>query len=130
VCVFPPRTDLLGDVGQVVELSEVLRRGDVAVGFDDRRQLLQARRRRLHQPLARANHAPVLLRPIGVLVASRLLVDVADVTVRVLGLGQRLEGFQNLEKGANNGAIRSLMCVCVCVCTCSISSMASFTTPI
>lgn len=91
MCV--PRADVLADVSQVVQLSHVLRCGDITVGFNGRHQLPQTRCWRLYQPLAWTNHTPVPLWPIHVLVASRLLpilVIAEDVAEGVVGLGQCL----------------------------------------
>lgn len=88
--MFLPRADFLADVRQVVKLCHVLRRAEVTIGFDGRRQLPNAGRRSFHQPLAGSNDTAVFLRPISVLVFSRFLatlVIIEDVAERVVGVG-------------------------------------------
>lgn len=89
LCVHLPRANLFGNVSQVVQLRQALRCGNITVGFDGCHQLPQACRWCLHQPLAGANHTPVLLWPVCVLVASWLvpvLVVIEDVAERILSL--------------------------------------------
>lgn len=93
VCSFLPWADFFADVSQVIELCHILRCADITVRSDRCCQLPEARCRRLHQPLARTNHKPVLLRPVSLLVVSglfSLLVTVQYVAKGVLDFGQCL----------------------------------------
>lgn len=87
---FVPGADFFADVGQVVQLGDVLGGGHDGAGFHRRHQLPQTRRRRLHQALARTNHTPVFLGPVPVLVPARLLPSLLgfqNVAERVLSFG-------------------------------------------